>query len=94
MTNGFLIMMKLAGGGDHLPLREDEQKDWAKANDQIGKLSKSKGMKELKKSVEKYAPLVSYVTVAGMLFGPRAMLTWELLKEKRAARARAAQVAP
>jgi len=98
-TNVALIVAALAIGlpdADFLPLTDEEEKAWARVNDKMGKLAKSKAAKRFIKNVERAAPGAAYALAAGKIFAPRALMVAQLLKERKLAREAAARatVAP
>lgn len=90
-TNLLLLGGKMLGGGDHLPLTEEEEKDWGDAVDMVSKLAKGKQSKKIIKAVERAAPWMAFGWTATLIFGPRAMMTLQLVKERKAAEAERAR---
>lgn len=82
-----LYGVQLGVGGAELgvppALTDDEEKGWAKAVDNIAKLAKGKESKRVIKAIERGAPWLAFGWTAFLLFGPRAAMTMQLVKERR-----------
>lgn len=85
LVNLGLMVAKHATGHVHLPMTDREVKDWGDANDKVLKATKTKAGKRMVKALERIAPWAAYAWVSGVIFAPRAMLSYQLMQEKKRA---------